>query len=78
MEYKEFLAILLVLGILSVEPAGAVEIGSWNQVSSPNTSDLSAHAQNMIKWNAIVNQCNNKGLNNLKMHNISNNHKKNS
>ena len=76
MEYKEFLAVLLVLGILGVEPAGAVEIGSLNQVNSPDTWNSSEIAQNMVKKNVIVNQDRNGGLNKLKMHNISDNHKK--
>ena len=56
MEYKEFLAVLLVLGILGIEPAGAVEIGSSNMVNSPDTWNSCAIAQSMIKENAIVNQ----------------------
>jgi hypothetical protein len=76
MEYKEILAILLVLSILGVEPAGAVEIKSLNQVNSPNTLNLGDQTQNMVKGNAVISPCNNKGLNKLKMHKISINHKK--
>ena len=76
MEYKEFLTVLLVLGILGVEPAGAVEIGSLNQVNSPDTLNSCAIAQSMVKENAIVNQDRNKSINKLKMHVFYNNHKK--
>ena len=67
MEYKEFLAVLLVLGILSVEPAGAVEIGSLNQVKSPDTLNSCEIAQSMVK-SAVVNQDHNKCLNKLEIH----------
>lgn len=76
MEYKEFLAVLLVLGILGVEPAGAVEIGSLNQVNSPDTLNSCAFAQSMVKENTLVNQDRNNGLNKLKMHTLFTNHKK--
>ena len=45
MEYKGFLVVLLVLGILGVEPAGAVEIESLNQVKSPDKLNLDDDAQ---------------------------------
>jgi len=67
MEYKEFLVVLLILGILSVEPAGAVEIGSLNQVKSPDTLNSCEIAQSMVK-SAVVNQDHNKCLNKLEMH----------
>lgn len=76
MEYKEFLAVLLVLGILGVEPAGAVEIGSLNQVNSPDTLNSCAIAQSMVKKNVIVNQDRNSSLNKQKTHVLLNNHKK--
>ncbi|MGB9936776.1 MAG: hypothetical protein ACPK7O_03595 [Methanobacterium sp.] len=76
MEYKEFLAVLLVLSIFGVEPAGAVEIGSLNHVNSPNIFNLGYETQNMIKSDGIIISCSNKGLNKLKMRNISVNHKK--
>ena len=75
MEYKEFLAVLLVLGILCVEPAGAVEIGSSNQVNSPDTLNSCEIAQSMVKENMVVNQDQNRCLNKLKTHVLSNNHK---
>lgn len=75
MEYKRFLAVLLVLGILGVEPAGAVEIGSSNQVNSPNTLNSCEIAQSMVKENRVVNHDQNRCLNKLKMHVLSNNHK---
>lgn len=76
MEYKEFLAVLLVLGILCVEPAGAVEIGSLNQVKSPDTLNSCAFAQSMVKENTLVNQDRNNGLNKLKTYTLFTNHKK--
>jgi hypothetical protein len=74
--YKEFLAVLLILGIFGVEPAGAVEIGSLNPVNFPNTSNLCYDAQDMAKKSVIVNHDHIKGLNKLKICNISCNHKK--
>ncbi|OEC85669.1 MULTISPECIES: hypothetical protein [Methanobacterium] len=68
MEYRRFLAVMLVLGILGVEPAGAVEIGSLNQFNSPDTLNSCAIAQNMVKKSAVVNQDHNKCLNKLEMH----------
>ena len=76
MEYKEFLAVLLVLGILGVEPAGAVEIGSLNQVNSPDKLNSGVITQNITKENAIVSQNQNSCLNKLKTHTLFTNHKK--
>lgn len=77
MEYRIFLAVLLVLCILSVGPAGAVEIGSSNQVKYPNTLNSRAITQSMVKENTVVNQDLNKGLHKLKTHVLSDDHKKN-
>jgi len=68
MEYKEFLAVLLVLGIFSVEPAGAVEIGSLNQVKSPDILNSCEIDQNMAKKSAMANLDHNKCLNKIEMY----------
>lgn len=76
MEYKIFWTVLLVLCIVGVGPAGAVEIGSSNQVNSPDAWNSRAITQSMVKENTVVNQDLNKGLHKLKTHVLSDDHKK--
>ncbi len=68
MEYKEFLAVMLVLGIFSVEPAGAVEMESLDQVKSPDTLNSCEMDQNMVKKSTIANLDHNKCLNRLEIY----------
>ncbi len=73
MGYKESLAILLVLGILSIEPAGAVQMESLNQVNSPGMLNLDDKNLNTVNESIINNQNNNDEFYKLKTNKLFNN-----